>query len=139
MATLEERLKAEACRLGFELVGIAAAAEADDFGRLRAWLDRGFAGEMNYLHRHSEARRHPRGVYPEVRSVVMLGMSYAPAGASETKRDERETKTRVARYAQGADYHRVLRGRIKELAAWLRRERPGAWGRACVDTAPLLE
>jgi epoxyqueuosine reductase len=144
MATLENRLKDEARRLGFELVGIAAAEEADDFDRLRDWLDRGYAGEMTYLHRHAEARRHPRGVLPTVRSVVMLGMSYAPvAHAARVPLPTREprvaTTARIARYALGADYHQVLRGRIKELAGWLRRERPEAWGRAVVDTAPLLE
>src|SRR5215469_84819 len=79
MATLEDRLKDEARRRGFELVGIAAAAPADDFDRLRDWLDRGMAGEMAYMHRHAEARRHPDSILPEVRSVVMVAMSYKPA------------------------------------------------------------
>jgi epoxyqueuosine reductase len=78
MTTLEERLKAEARRLGFDLVGIAAAVPADGFDRLRAWLDRGFAGEMRYLHEQAEARRHPSSVYPPVRSVVMVGLNYKP-------------------------------------------------------------
>jgi epoxyqueuosine reductase len=75
--TLESRLKSEARRLGFALVGIAPATEADGFARYEAWLDAGFAGEMGYLHRHRDARRHPRSVVEGVRSVLMLGMEYA--------------------------------------------------------------
>ena len=65
MDTLETRLKAEAARLGFEPVGIAPAVPADDFDRLRDWLARGFAGEMDYMHRHADARRHPSSVLRE--------------------------------------------------------------------------
>ncbi|HJZ89920.1 MAG TPA: tRNA epoxyqueuosine(34) reductase QueG [Gemmataceae bacterium] len=73
---IEDRLKAKARDLGFELAGIARAGEADGFDRFRDWLDRGYAGEMNYLHRHAEPRRHPRSILDDVRSVLMLGMTY---------------------------------------------------------------
>ncbi|MFO0845436.1 MAG: tRNA epoxyqueuosine(34) reductase QueG [Gemmataceae bacterium] len=128
---LEAGLLAEARRLGFALAGIAAATRADGFERLRDWLDRGHAGEMGYLHAHAAAREHPRGVFPEVRSVVMVGMDYGgPAARGSAK---------VARYARGADYHKVVRERLRRLGAWLRERRPGCWGRVAVDTAPLLE
>ena len=81
--SLERRLKSQAGVLGFDLVGVAPAGPADGFDRLRDWLDRGFAGEMNYMERHAEARRHPESVLPQVRSVVMLGMNYNPAGEPE--------------------------------------------------------
>src|SRR3954447_24949170 len=74
--TLEDRLKRQAHALGFELAGIAPATEADGFDRLRDWLAHDYAGEMAYMHRHAEARRHPSSILPEVRSVVMVGMSY---------------------------------------------------------------
>jgi epoxyqueuosine reductase len=135
MLALEERIKEQARRLGFELVGIAPAAEADDFPRLRDWLAQGFAGEMAYMHRQAEARRHPASVLPEVRSVIMVGMNYRPAEADEPAR----VAARVARYARGADYHDVLRERLNRLLAWLRQEAPGCVGRGVVDTAPLLE
>src|SRR5206468_11532299 len=80
MAPLEARLKDQARALGFSLVGIARAAEADGFARLSDWLARGFAGEMAYMHRHAAARRHPAAVLPEVRSVVMVGMEYGSVG-----------------------------------------------------------
>ena len=77
---LERRLKQHARGLGFGLCGIAPAADADGFARYEDWLDAGFAGEMGYLHRHRDARRHPRSVLPEVHSVVMLGLEYGGAG-----------------------------------------------------------
>ncbi len=138
MDTLEARIKVHARQLGFDPIGIAPASPADDFDHLSNWLDGGFAGEMDYMHRHAEARRHPTAILPEVRSVIMVALNYnnacaAPALASGAR------KGKVARYARGADYHDVLRARLKELLAWLRAERPGCRGRAVVDTAPLLE
>src|ERR1700722_7198242 len=134
--SLECRLKRQAQVLGFDLVGVAPAGPADDFDRLRDWLQRGFAGDMDYMHRHAEARRHPESVLPEVRSVVMLGMNYNPGGAPE---EGVSGQGRVARYARGADYHDLLRERLNQLLAWLQNERPACRGRGVVDTAPLLE
>src|SRR4051812_29630741 len=102
MGALEQRLIAEAHRLGFDLAGIAAAAPADGFERLRDWLGRGFAGEMAYMHEHAEARRHPVSIYPPVRSVVMVAMTYSP---SQMEAKGVAFPARVARYAQGPDYH----------------------------------
>src|SRR5690349_17398432 len=80
--SLESRLKAEARRLGFSLAGIAPAADADGFDRFREWLARGYDGEMAYLRRHAEARQHPRAVLAAVRSVLVVGMEYAPASGT---------------------------------------------------------
>src|SRR5260370_26010092 len=76
MAELEQQIKEQAHALGFELVGIAPATAADGFDRLRSWLERDYAGDMAYMHRQADARRHPSSVLPEVRSVVMVGMNY---------------------------------------------------------------
>ena len=129
---LEEQIKAEARRIGFELVGIARATTADSFARLQAWLDKGYAGEMAYMHRHAEARRHPDSILPDVRSVVMLGTCYAPEA-------QPAASTQVARYARGQDYHAVLRRRLNSLLEWVQQHVGGCRGRGVVDTAPLLE
>jgi epoxyqueuosine reductase len=143
---METRIKDQAHALGFELVGIASATAADGFDRLANWLDRGFAGEMAYMHRHREACRHPAAVLPEVRSVVMVGMNYCPTGNGEGGRGKIPLPPpsllllgKVARYAGGADYHDVLRTRLNQLLAWIQGEVPGCRGRGVVDTAPLLE
>jgi epoxyqueuosine reductase len=142
MTKLEDRLKLEAHSLGFELVGIAPATEADGFDRLRDWLARGFAGTMEYMHRHGDARRHPSSILPEVRSVIMVGMNYRPdepAGLSRQDKPSGSPLGRVSCYAHGSDYHDLLRERLHRLLDWLRRERPDCLGRGVVDTAPLLE
>jgi len=73
---IEDRLKSKAREMGFELAGIARAAEADGFARFRDWLDRGYAGEMEYLHRQADPRRHPESILEDVKSVLMLGLTY---------------------------------------------------------------
>jgi epoxyqueuosine reductase len=169
MASLEDLLKEQARRLGFALAGVAPAAEADGFDRLRAWLDEGRHGDMAYMERRAEARRHPRGVLAGVRSVLMVALCHDPAPlriADGGLRIENEEGTkgkaaaaessdcdvlesairhpqsaigRVARYARSADYHRVMWDRLNELAAWLEAERPGCRAVGVCDTAPLLE
>jgi epoxyqueuosine reductase len=148
METLATRLKGQAHALGFALAGIAPAAPADGFARLREWLDQGFAGDMDYMQRHAEARRHPAAVLPEVQSVLMVGMSYAaseghqPLGESQNRAADAPRSPgagRIARYARGADYHNVLRARLNRLLAWVQGEVPACRGRGVVDTAPLLE
>lgn len=121
--------------IGFDLVGIAPAVTVDGVSRLREWLERGFAGEMEYMQRHAEAREHPRHVLDGVRSVVVVGMNYRTAeppacGALEG---------RVSRYAWGDDYHRVLKERLEQLRDYVHELVPGCRSRTVVDTAPLLE
>ena len=81
MADLERRIKEQAYALGFELAGIAPVAEADGFDRLRDWLAKGFAGDMGYMQRQAEARRHPASILPQVKSVLMVALNYAVFGA----------------------------------------------------------
>lgn len=136
MSSLEARIKDRAHALGFELVGIAPATAADGFDRLRDWLDQGYAGDMAYMERHADARQHPASILPEVRSVVMVGMSYKAKRAGSVSDG---SSAAVASYALGTDYHDVLRERLKQLLSWIRQENPDCLGRAVVDTAPLLE
>jgi epoxyqueuosine reductase len=149
--SLGRRLKAEAATRGFALSGIAPAADADGFTRFTGWLDRGYAGEMGYLHRHREERRHPRSILENVRSVLMVGMEYGgangrrePAGAPAAEDHQpahagRSPAGRVAKYAAGPEYHRFLWDRLNDLAGWLEAEVPGCATAAVADTAPLLE
>ena len=124
----EDRIKAEAKRLGFSLVGIAAATEADGFDRYAKWLEHGYHGAMGYLEEYRDERRHPESVFVGVRSVVMVGMEYRGL-----------TRGRIAAYAQGPDYHRFVWDRLNELSAWLQQTYPEARSHGVCDTAPLLE
>jgi epoxyqueuosine reductase len=131
---LPARLKAEAERLGFDFVGIAPAVSPPGYPQFLDWLTSGCAAEMSYLEDKAEARRHPESVLPGVRSVIVTGFVYGEPSAPPT-----QMQGKVARYAQGGDYHDALWRRLESLLDWLRGERPGMRGRAVADTAPLLE
>jgi epoxyqueuosine reductase len=139
MAPLESRIKDHARALGFELVGIAPASDADGFAHLQEWLAHGYAGEMGYMSRHADAHRHPQSILPDVRSVVMVGINYKSVEYSLPSTKYSVPPGRVSRYAGGLDYHDVLRDKLKELLTWIQQQIPSIRGRATIDTAPLLE
>jgi epoxyqueuosine reductase len=158
--SLSADIKAEAQRLGFDLVGIAPAVTPTGLHEFLDWLERGHAGEMTYLERRQAAYEHPRHVLDGAKSVVMLGINYntqqsrcerishaareetCPRSAESAKAGDtaQAVPARVARYAQGsADYHDVIRRKLHQLTNVVRREAPGSQVRGIVDTAPLLE
>jgi epoxyqueuosine reductase len=120
---------------GLDRVGVAEAAPTGEAARLDEWLGRGYHGRMTWMERWREKRTDPRELVPGARAVVSAALNYyrpAPreAGAGEG---------RVARYAWGEDYHRVLRDKLRAVLAGLREAEPDLGGRAFVDTAPLQE
>lgn len=133
---LSYEVKAEAHRIGFDLVGIAPAVSPGGVSHLNAWLASGFAGEMHYLERRRDAYSDPARVLEGVRSIIMLGLNYKTPDPPALEPGE----GRVARYAwTKLDYHDILRDRLKLLADFLHTARPGCRTRGVVDTAPLLE
>jgi epoxyqueuosine reductase len=136
---LERRLKAEARALGFAACGIASADAAPEAGaRLRAWLDSGAHGEMLWMEERAHQRARPAALWPEVRSVIMLGMSYAPTVDPRALEDAPDIG-RISVYAQGQDYHDVIKKALKALARWLVDAAPGTDLKVFVDTAPVME
>ena len=136
---LSARLKAEATRLGFDRVGIAPAVTPPGYPDFLRWLEAGNAAGMGYLERQEPGRSHPSSILDDVRSVVMVSVVYGSNDPCAVTEDPDSTRGKVARYARGADYHRVLWDRLGLLRDWLRAERPEVRGRVVVDTAPLLE
>ncbi|WP_082718834.1 MULTISPECIES: tRNA epoxyqueuosine(34) reductase QueG [unclassified Sphingobium] len=135
---MEQRLKAEALRLGFAACAIAPANAAPRSAeRLRQWLDAGHHGEMLWMEERAGQRGSPQGLWPDVRSVVMLGMSYAP-GRDPLALADVPDRGRISVYAQGRDYHDVVKKGLKSLARWLVEQHPGAL-KVFVDTAPVME
>jgi len=134
---LTDRLKAEGQRLGFDQVGIAPAVAPPGYPDFLRWLDEGRAAGMEYMMRNREARAHPDRVLEDVRSVIVASMVYG--GKEPDSRAVGPRQGKVARYARGADYHRVMWDRLEALLDWLRGQRPEINGRAVADTAPLLE
>ncbi|MBN8807937.1 MAG: tRNA epoxyqueuosine(34) reductase QueG [Sphingomonas sp.] len=135
----EARLQAEASRLGFAAVGIARADAAPLTGeRLRQWLDDDAHGEMIWMEERAHHRAAPAGLWPEVKSVIALGMSYAP-GRDPLALAGQGMRGRISVYAQGGDYHDVVKRALKALARWLVAEAPGSDLKVFVDTAPVME
>jgi epoxyqueuosine reductase len=135
---LASALKVQAAAEGFVACGIASAdAVPKTAGRLARWLEEGCHGEMIWMESTAERRGSPTGLWPEVRSVIMLGMSYAPTVSPLALADE-PAVGRIAAYAQGRDYHDVVKPRLKALARWLV-DRAGGEVKVFVDTAPVME
>lgn len=140
--TARESLRGKALELGFIHAGVAPATEADTFPALESWLDAGMHGEMGYMARRREARRHPKSLLNEVHSVWMLAWdcSYGFQNAFEASQQSGQRALgRIGRYAWGGDYHKVLKERLGELASWCHERWPQMRTRGVVDTAPLLE
>ncbi len=136
---LAERIADEARSLGFAACGFASAAEDPVRSeRLEQWLGEGHHGTMEWMETRLEHRRSPQGLWPEAKSVIALGMSYAPAHDPLALEDAGE-RARISVYAQGRDYHDVVKKRLKRLARWLVAEEPGAKVKVFVDTAPVME
>ena len=136
--TTHDLIRAEAAALGFDLCRFTDIDEAwPAAGRLMAFVAAGRHGEMGWMAETAERRRHPRAMWAGARSAVVLGVNYGP------DRDPLEilaqpAKGAISVYAQGDDYHEVIKARLKALARWMA-ARFGGELKVFVDTAPLLE
>jgi epoxyqueuosine reductase len=135
-------LKAEFVRraraVGFDAVGISspdAIGRAGD--RLAAFLAAGMHGDMDWLAAREGRRRDPKALWPEVRSIAMLGMNYGP-DTDPLAILEQRSRGAISVYARGRDYHDVIKGKLKTLGGWLQRE-SGEGVKVFVDTAPVME
>ena len=136
--TLSADILSFARSLGFDRAGIAPGRPPTRYGAFTRWLAAGYHGEMAYLVRRADERGDPAALLPAAASLFMLAANYHAAAPPPEWNSPRHG--RIARYAWSADYHKVIKSRLYELDAFiLRRAGRSEWGRACVDTAPLLE
>ena len=136
--SLEAMIREKAAELGFAACGIARADAAPLAGeRLRQWLAQGRHGGMIWMEERAHHREAPAGLWPEVRSVISLGMSYAPAHDPLALAGVGDAG-RISVYAQGGDYHDVVKKALKALGRWLAQE-AGCDLKVFVDTAPVME
>ncbi len=139
IADLQDGLRAEAARLGFVACGFAGAGHDPlRAERLEQWLGEGRHGSMEWMEARKRQRAAPQGLWPAARSVIALGMSYAPDGDPLALEDQGE-KARISVYAQGRDYHDVVKKALKALARWLVARAPASELKVFVDTAPVME
>jgi len=137
---LRDAIRAEALRLGFDAVGFAPAELAPEARRARleqlsGFVAQGYHGDMGWLGRRTEQRADPATLWPQARTVVSLAMNYGPVSDPLSVLDERAA---ISVYAQGRDYHDVVKSRLKALGRFI-------WDtyrhdiKVFVDTAPLME
>jgi len=142
--SLRQALEREAARLGFCALGVAAATDQGaPAAALDAWLAAGMHGSMGWMEARKEQRGSPTGLWSEARSVIALGMSYAPGG-DPLALAAHPGIGRISAYAQGADYHDVVKKALKALARWLIVEAAArglgeAQVKVFTDTAPVME
>ncbi len=135
---LVNALKERAATEGFGACGIVPGVLAPVAGaRLHDWLAEGRHGDMLWMESRATERASPDALWPEVKSVIMLGMSYAPVD-DPMALAEHPDRARISVYARGRDYHDVVKGALKRLAGWLAHE-AGVGVKVFVDTAPVME
>jgi epoxyqueuosine reductase len=120
---------------GFALAGIAQAETSRHSASLEQWLAHGKQGEMEWMNRNVDIRLDPRKLLDGAKSVICVADRYGEF-------DEPELQVghgRIARYARGKDYHKVMKKRLHDVSDILRQHYPEETFRGCVDTAPLLE
>jgi epoxyqueuosine reductase len=136
--TLKQSIVEEAKALGFDAVRFASAEAVDGAGAaLDVFVGEGRHGDMNWLARTAERRKAPRALWPEARSVILLGLNYGRRGDPLAILDQR-SRGAISIYAQGADYHDVLKAKLKPLAARVQQLVRGEV-KIFVDTAPVME
>ena len=132
---LKERIRGWGQGLGFGMVGFAGSDLGAAEQGLLDWLAAGCHGSMDYMARHGTKRARPAELVPGTQAVICCRMDYLPASCRPASTDFAE----ISLYAQGRDYHKLLRNRLQKLADRITDE-IGTFGyRAFVDSAPVLE
>jgi epoxyqueuosine reductase len=132
-------IKDHARTLGFDACGIAPAADHPELRFYREWLDRGYAGEMAYLHRTADRRADVRQVIPSAQTVIVTATVYNTDRPYSIECADPD-RAQVARYAWGDDYHDVVGARLDSLLAWMRTRSEVPFEARCyVDTGPVQE
>ena len=133
-----ELIREKAAALGFDACRFARVGEAwAAGGRLHEFIDHGRHGEMAWMADTAERRAHPNAMWSGARSAIMLGVNYGP-DADPLAALAHGDRGVISVYAQGDDYHQLIKGRLKQLASWLASKFGGEL-KVFVDTAPLME
>ena len=135
--SLSQDIKHKTIELGFDLVGVtdASAIPARQSAALAMWLQSGFAGQMDYMHRNLQKRLSPAKLMEGAQSVIVVGLNYTPPELPPAP-----PTGRVANYALYDDYHQFVKQRLRYLVAFLNSlVNTGFDSKICVDSAPVAE
>lgn len=141
LMSLTKRVKDEARRLGFDLVGITTPNSPEHLDFFETWLEAGHQGEMGYLgtERSRQRRANPRAILPECKSILIVGIRY-PAPESIDLDTPSGINGRVAAYAWGDDYHEEIPKRLRVLVDFIEKQvGTTVPNRLYTDSGPLLE
>ncbi len=134
----KDRIRSLSETAGFDVCGFASATEPwPQSARLAEFVADGRHGSMDWIAATEKRRGHPTAMWPEARTAIMLGMNYGPDSDPLDALEQRSDGA-ISVYAQGRDYHDLIKGRLKGLASDIAR-RTGAEVKVFVDTAPLME
>ncbi len=123
---------------GFDAIGVASPGAVEAVApRLHQWIAEQHHGDMAWMETHAARRADPRALWPDVKSVVAFGLNYGPDQDPRALL-ERRTKGAISVYAQGGDYHDLIKGKLKRIGQWLAHSAGGEL-KVFVDTAPLME
>ncbi|HEY9080213.1 tRNA epoxyqueuosine(34) reductase QueG [Magnetovibrio sp.] len=137
-ALTKDAIRAKALELGFDAVGFAPATLDPKHGeRLHAYLDDGRHGTMAWMESRAEQRISPDALWPDARTVIVLGTNYGPR-TDPTAIHALKDRAAISVYAQGKDYHDVVKKRLKALGRWMVEEL-ACQIKVFVDTAPVME
>ncbi|CDG40187.1 MULTISPECIES: tRNA epoxyqueuosine(34) reductase QueG [Asaia] len=140
--SIEDRIADHARHLGFDAIGFCDATLPEEARtRLKQFVEDGRHGTMSWMEQRIDQRGDPKALWPEVRSVISLGLSYAPEADPAETLDQPDKGT-ISVYARHRDYHDVLKGMLKHLAQFVVRQEVGGDGtqvKVFVDTAPVME
>lgn len=129
-----------ATELGFSQVGVSDIDLSEAEGHLKRWIDKGFHGQMNYMHKHGSKRTHPEELVDETIRIISLRFDYSyqsivPYEEVLTK----PHKAAISRYAMGRDYHKIIRKNLKKLAEKIKGVVQDFNYRVFTDSAPVME
>ena len=139
---LRDAIRAEALRLGFDAVGFAPAhltaeARTRRLQDLGSFVAQGLHGDMGWLGERTESRADPATLWPEARTILSLGLNYGPAD-DPLPLLQQSGRGVISVYAQGRDYHDVVKKKLKALGGWIHRSFKTEL-KVFVDTAPVME
>ena len=137
-SSISDTIRARATAEGFDVVRLApAAAPAQAPERLSAFLADGRHGTMDWMARNADRRADPAVLWPDAKSVIVLGLNYGPAHDPLAVLERRDTGA-ISVYAQNEDYHDVIKAKLKRLAGAIATDFQCAV-KVFVDTAPVME
>lgn len=136
MKSLTLKIKSKAKEMGFEKVGVAKAVTTKtEQSRLNTWIKEGSHASMKWLEKRKNERGDIHSYFPEAKSVISVGLNYY-IGKNQA---DLKSDYKFSNYAWGEDYHQILKKKLFNLLAWIKKSEPNVKGLVCVDTSPVME